>query len=521
MKHYFWFSQFQGGQAEVYDTDSGEFYAMTDFLINDTPGFDIEGGGQPIVASQFVSAVESHILRFPECDYVMLKAKVITLAGSVERTIDCRLQTPGSVGAFWRQELKGYKKQLAVLKGVDNTLYAVNALKISSISDSAEGIVIAFTSGRTLQIAVQDVTSAVDYLNFAIMTGDKYKAREGKTIRYVNPDETEEGTMFNTIQAAIDASASGDWIEVSAGEYANIVHKNGVILHCAADTFINNESNTSAEPVNIPDGATCYILGEAVIESVTESGIIPAIDSLGGKLFCEANALLNEYGMAYSGISSAILKVGYIGNEADEYVMEIEMEEGYFVCETDEITSRGFGILIQGGLEPNEYRFVNADIRTNRESLTISDNDAAQAISVEGSSLAVVMPGALAVIDSSVGDSDLSIHEVHIVDSVLNNWQGQYSVAASTDNRMRITLTGDAAFGQGIREMGMTEVPVTDLGEFNVDNPGDVIRADILYLAQPDRAVLDEAESDIPEPEIWKDAIVKAAKQILENNLQM
>jgi len=213
--------------------------------------------------------------------------------------------------------------------------------------------------------------------------------------------------------------------------------------------------------------------------------------------------------------------VGYIGNEADEYVMEIEMEEGYFVCETDEITSRGFGILIQGGLEPNEYRFVNADIRTNRESLTISDNDAAQAISVEGSSLAVVMPGALAVIDSSVGDSDLSIHEVHIVDSVLNNWQGQYSVAASTDNRMRITLTGDAAFGQGIREMGMTEVPVTDLGEFNVDNPGDVIRADILYLAQPDRAVLDEAESDIPEPEIWKDAIVKAAKQILENNLQM
>jgi hypothetical protein len=73
------------------------------------------------------------------------------------------------------------------------------------------------------------------------------------TVRCVNPGGT--GGCFSTIQAAINASASGDRIDVAAGTYQeHITLKDGVSIHGQgwASTIIDGHSTSAVSTVTVP-----------------------------------------------------------------------------------------------------------------------------------------------------------------------------------------------------------------------------------------------------------------------------
>ena len=145
------------------------------------------------------------------------------------------------------------------------------------------------------------------------------------TVRCVNPGGT--GGCFSTIQAAINASASGDRIDVAAGTYQeHITLKDGVSIHGQgwASTIIDGHSTSAVSTVTVPWSISASTVLSGVQVTGGGTGIGAAIAcALGqaGAAVSLAGRRLEPLQQVARGLSKATAIAADITKEADTAAM--------------------------------------------------------------------------------------------------------------------------------------------------------------------------------------------------------
>jgi len=167
-------------------------------------------------------------------------------------------------------------KQLATIGGLLSAIgviYWVNCANIYSHGLNSANITVTFKGSPTNLVITCLSSTKASMLHYPHLQ-NKYTSnnlsayKNSKTIRYVNPNTAQiEGVRYKTMQSAIDASSSGNFVVAEAGNYLNqtVKFKAGVDIELEKGAeFFYNDATLGTAWTDLNGVANCKVFGQGV-----------------------------------------------------------------------------------------------------------------------------------------------------------------------------------------------------------------------------------------------------------------
>lgn len=542
------------------DEDFVEFTPECKMDCYTTVDDDTTGEGDFIVDADFkiVSPIveEALEIKFNETNYLTYRNKEITDIKTDSRepvTYRYPDAEPKDVYAVYRGVIAKYWDYIFTTYDNAGMTYVINVDQVASFRKTSFMVgyeeyvycmVIDFKDGLNLELTyttedARDIEH--DYLQFLYDDWNFTDFIAGKTVRTV----MHVGADHTTIQAAVDASSSGDVVVVmpyytglpggvSDHIYNGFEGKNGVDVWLCKGTVVTNSSGSSAPLVKNPSGGVFRIFGGGKFQNKSSNAANGTIGSAGttGKVYIRAESIEHTTGAVSSFVGDRLfikadrISTAGINGVSDNAMFIRSGSIPNVIIDAKDIT--GYNKLLHSTDETvvSKYSIRNAEVKVHGQ--IFYNNESSELIEIESINalLKTTSSTTTAGFTSITGDAGEPEFKIYLWNSFVETPTGRpmaevddargFAFMHQTQNFLNRAIIGENV-DEGTDTDGEAIVNTTQ----NASGDSTVEFLDILYFAQPVPAILSESEPDIIEPEAWKVAIINEAAKILEANLQM